>query len=166
MAEGRYTAEQVDAAVEALALDGERFAHAQEIVTHAAPGLQQILGEALHAGGFFDQAHEAEVTRVADARAGATSGSPACARSSPRRPGSGCSSASPWGSGSGRSCAAGPMHRTTKGAGHEQGERAVPGPFGLRAGARGHDRPHRPVPHGQPEGRRDAPTRSPRTRSC
>lgn len=65
MAEGRYTAEQVDAAVEALALEGERFAHAQEIVTHAAPGLQQILGEALRAGGFFDQAHDAEVTRVA-----------------------------------------------------------------------------------------------------
>ncbi len=65
MAEGRYTAEQVDAAVEALALDGDRFAHAQEIVTHAAPGLQQILGEALRAGGFFDQAHDAEVVRVA-----------------------------------------------------------------------------------------------------
>ena len=65
MAERRYSAEQVDAAVEALAVDGERFAHAQEIVTHAAPGLQQILGEALRAGGFFDQAHDAEVTRVA-----------------------------------------------------------------------------------------------------
>ena len=65
MAEGRYTAEEVDAAVEALALDGERFAHAQEIVTHAAPGLQRILGEALHAGGFFDAAHDGETTRVA-----------------------------------------------------------------------------------------------------
>ena len=65
MGERRYSAEEVDAAVHALALDGERFAHAQEIVTHAAPGLQQILGEALHAGGFFDQAHEAEVARVA-----------------------------------------------------------------------------------------------------
>ncbi len=65
MGERRYSAEQVDAAVHALALDGERFAHAQEIVTHAAPGLQQILGEALRSGGFFDQAHEAEVARVA-----------------------------------------------------------------------------------------------------
>lgn len=65
MGERRYSAEQVDAAVHALALDGERFAHAQEIVTHAAPGLQQILGEALRAGGFFDQAHDAEVERVA-----------------------------------------------------------------------------------------------------
>lgn len=65
MPECRYSAEQVDVAVEALALEGERFAGAQEIVTHAAPGLQQILGEALNAGGFFDQAHDAEVERVA-----------------------------------------------------------------------------------------------------
>lgn len=65
MAQRRYSAEQVDAAVRELALGGERFAHAQEIVTHAAPGLQQILGEALRAGGFFDAAHDAEVARVA-----------------------------------------------------------------------------------------------------
>ena len=49
MAEHRYSAEQVDAAVAAIA-DGERFADAQEVVTHAAPGLQQILGAALDAG--------------------------------------------------------------------------------------------------------------------
>lgn len=66
MSERRYSAEQVDAAVEALAVDGERFAHAQQIVTHAAPGLQQILAEALQAGGFFDTAHEAEVARVVE----------------------------------------------------------------------------------------------------
>lgn len=64
MGEERYTAEQVDAAVAALSA-GERFAHAQEIVAHAAPGLQRILGEALREGGFFDGAHEAEVARVA-----------------------------------------------------------------------------------------------------
>ncbi len=64
MGEGRYTAAQVDAAVAALA-DGERFAHAQEVVTHAAPGLQRILGDALQAGGFFDAAHEGETARVA-----------------------------------------------------------------------------------------------------
>jgi hypothetical protein len=64
MTERRYSAEEVDAAVAALA-DGERFAHAQEIVTHAAPGLQRILGEALHAGGFFEPAHEGEIDRVA-----------------------------------------------------------------------------------------------------
>ncbi len=64
MAEQRYSAEQVDQAVEAIA-DGERFAQAQEIVTHAAPGLQQILGEALAAGDFFDLAHQGEIERVA-----------------------------------------------------------------------------------------------------
>jgi hypothetical protein len=64
MGEVRYTAAQVDAAVAALA-DAERFAHAQEVVTHAAPGLQRILGDALQAGGFFDAAHEGETARVA-----------------------------------------------------------------------------------------------------
>lgn len=64
MPEARYTAEQVDAAVARLG-DPERFAHAQDIVTHAAPGLQRILGEALHAGGFFDAAHDGETARVA-----------------------------------------------------------------------------------------------------
>lgn len=64
MGERRYTASQVDTAVKALS-GAERFAHAQEIVTHAAPGLQRILGDALHAGGFFDAAHEGETARVA-----------------------------------------------------------------------------------------------------
>ncbi len=64
MPEARHTAEQVDAAVARLG-DPERFAHAQEIVTHAAPGLQRILGEALHAGGFFDAAHDGETQRAA-----------------------------------------------------------------------------------------------------
>ena len=64
MAEHRYSAEQVDAAVAAIA-DGKRFADAQELVTHAAPGLQQILGAALDAGGFFDSAHQGEIGRVA-----------------------------------------------------------------------------------------------------
>ena len=63
MPERRYSADEVDAAVAALA-GGERFAHAQEIVTHAAPGLQRILAEALLAGGFFEPAHEGEVDRV------------------------------------------------------------------------------------------------------
>jgi hypothetical protein len=57
-----FTAEQVDAAVAALSADPERFAHAQEIVTHAAPGLQRVLNEALQAGGWFGAAHEAQIT--------------------------------------------------------------------------------------------------------
>jgi hypothetical protein len=62
----RYTAEQVDAAVEALG-DPERFAHAQEIVTHAAPGLQRVLNAALHEGGWFGGAHEGQVRQAAAA---------------------------------------------------------------------------------------------------
>jgi hypothetical protein len=59
-----YTAEQVDAAVAALS-DPERFGHAQEIVTHAAPGLVRLLNQALHEGGWFAGAHEARLSEVA-----------------------------------------------------------------------------------------------------
>jgi hypothetical protein len=62
--ERRYTAEEVDAALAALAAP-ERFAHAQEIVTHAAPGLQRILNEALAEGGWFGGAHEAQLSQAA-----------------------------------------------------------------------------------------------------
>jgi hypothetical protein len=62
----QYTAAEVDAAVEALA-DPERYGHAQEVVTHAAPGLQRVLGAALEQGGWFDQAHEAQLGQAADA---------------------------------------------------------------------------------------------------
>jgi hypothetical protein len=65
VSEARYTAEQVDAAVEALGADPERLGHAQELVTHAAPGLQRILGEALDAGGWFGQAHEDQIAKAA-----------------------------------------------------------------------------------------------------
>ena len=58
-----YTAEEVDAAVAALG-EPERFAHAQEIVTHAAPGLQRVLNAALAEGGWFGSAHEAELARA------------------------------------------------------------------------------------------------------
>jgi hypothetical protein len=59
-----YSAEDVDRAVEALG-DPDRFAHAQEIVTHAAPGLQRVLGEALDAGGWFGSEHDSHVAKVA-----------------------------------------------------------------------------------------------------
>jgi hypothetical protein len=59
-----YTADEVDAAVAALA-DPERFKHAQEVVTHAAPGLQRVLNAALDEGGWFGQAHEARLTAAA-----------------------------------------------------------------------------------------------------
>ena len=64
MPDRRYSAEEVDAAVAALA-DPERFAHAQEIVTHAAPGLQRVLNEALAEGGWFGSAHEGQVAQAA-----------------------------------------------------------------------------------------------------
>jgi hypothetical protein len=60
----RYSAEEVDAAVAALS-DPERFGHAQEIVTHAAPGLQVVLGNALQHGGWFDEAHDAQLASAA-----------------------------------------------------------------------------------------------------
>jgi hypothetical protein len=60
----RYTAAQVDAAVQALSAEG-RFGHAQEIVTHAAPSLQRVLNEALAEGGWFGSAHEAKVAEAA-----------------------------------------------------------------------------------------------------
>ena len=64
MAEAPYTAEEVDAAVAALK-EPERLAHAQEVVTHAAPTLQRVLADALDAGGWFGAAHEAEVAQAA-----------------------------------------------------------------------------------------------------
>jgi hypothetical protein len=59
-----YTAAEVDAAVAALGQPGA-LAHAQEVVTHAAPALEHLLGAALHEGGWFGSAYEAEVTRAA-----------------------------------------------------------------------------------------------------
>jgi len=67
MSEERYSADQVDAAVAAIAAEPERLGHAQELVTHAAPGLQQILGEALDAGGWFGSAHHDQVAKAAGA---------------------------------------------------------------------------------------------------
>jgi len=61
-----YTAEEVDAAVAALQ-DPERIKHAQEVVVHAAPGLQRVLNAALFEGGYFNDAHEQEVLRAAGA---------------------------------------------------------------------------------------------------
>jgi hypothetical protein len=59
-----YTAEEVDRAVEALG-DPDRFAHAQEIVSHAAPGLGKVLDAALDEGGWFGDAHDSAVSKAA-----------------------------------------------------------------------------------------------------
>jgi hypothetical protein len=58
-----YTAAEVDTALEALIEPG-RLAHAQDVVVHAAPALQRILAEALSEGGWFGEAHDAEVGRI------------------------------------------------------------------------------------------------------
>jgi hypothetical protein len=58
-----YTAAEVDAALRALQQPGG-LEHAEEVVTHAAPGLERVLAQALHEGGWFESAHDAEVTRV------------------------------------------------------------------------------------------------------
>jgi hypothetical protein len=64
MTQDRYSAAEVDAAVAALS-DPDRFGHAQEIVTHAAPGLQVVLGNALAQGGWFDEAHATQLSSAA-----------------------------------------------------------------------------------------------------
>ena len=64
MPDRTYTADEVDAAVARLTEPG-RLQHAQEVVTHAAPGLQRVLDDALAMGGFFGQAHEGELARAA-----------------------------------------------------------------------------------------------------
>ncbi len=59
-----FTAAEVDAAVARIS-DPERLQHAQEVVTHAAPSLQKVLGEALAEGGYFSSAHEEAVEAAA-----------------------------------------------------------------------------------------------------
>jgi hypothetical protein len=59
-----YTAAEVDTALAALVEPG-RLAHAQDVVIHAAPALQRVLGEALAEGGWFGAAHDAEISRIA-----------------------------------------------------------------------------------------------------
>lgn len=58
-----FTDEQLEAAIEALS-DPERFREAEARVAQAAPQLQRVLNEALHAGGWFGEAHEAEVRKA------------------------------------------------------------------------------------------------------
>lgn len=59
-----YTDEQVIEAVESLA-DSDSVREAERVIGLAAPQIQRILGEALAAGGWFDESHESEVLRVA-----------------------------------------------------------------------------------------------------
>ena len=58
-----YTAQEVDEAVAALE-DPDRFAHATQIVTHAAPSLARVLDRALADGGWYGSAHEEQLLRA------------------------------------------------------------------------------------------------------
>ena len=64
MARGPYTDEQIDAAVDAIS-DPEVFRDTERQVARAAPRLQKILAEALGAGGWFGESHDAEVLKAA-----------------------------------------------------------------------------------------------------
>lgn len=59
-----YTDEQIDAAIEAIS-DPETFREAERQLARAAPHLQKILAEALGAGGWFGESHDAEVLKAA-----------------------------------------------------------------------------------------------------
>ena len=64
MAEPEPTDAELRAAVERLS-DPERFRAAEARVARAAPGLQRILVQALHEGGWFGEAHESQVLEAA-----------------------------------------------------------------------------------------------------
>jgi hypothetical protein len=57
---------QLEAAIDALT-ERERFREAESVVAAAAPKLQRILADALEQGGWFGEAHEAELRKAATA---------------------------------------------------------------------------------------------------
>ena len=64
MPEPRYSDEQIDAAIDAIS-EPEAFKEAERAVAQAAPRLQVVLAEALDAGGWFGESHEAGVLKAA-----------------------------------------------------------------------------------------------------
>ena len=64
--ERQFTDAEIEAAIEALS-DPERFRAAESRVGRHAPQLQRVLGHALSEGGWFGEAHEAEVLKAATA---------------------------------------------------------------------------------------------------
>ncbi len=61
-----HSEDEIREAVDALS-DPERFRRAESVVAAAAPQLQQVLAQALEAGGWFGEAHEAEVRKASEA---------------------------------------------------------------------------------------------------
>ena len=66
VARGPYSDEQIDAAIDAIS-DPETFKETERQVARAAPRLQKILAEALGAGGWFGESHDAEALKAATA---------------------------------------------------------------------------------------------------
>ena len=64
MSDRPFTDAQIDAAVESLS-DPSRFREAEAQVARLAPQLQRILNRALDEGGWFGEAHEAELLKAA-----------------------------------------------------------------------------------------------------
>jgi hypothetical protein len=64
VARGPYSDEQIDAAIDAIS-DPEAFRETERQVARAAPRLQRILAEALGAGGWFGESHDAEALKAA-----------------------------------------------------------------------------------------------------
>jgi hypothetical protein len=61
--DGPYSDEEIDAAVQALT-EPDRLAGARDTVARLAPQLQRVLNDALVAGGWFGEAHEAQVEKA------------------------------------------------------------------------------------------------------
>ena len=64
MPDRRYSDEEIDAAIDAIS-DPAAFSEAERAVARAAPKLQRVLAEALAAGGWFGEAHEAQLLKAA-----------------------------------------------------------------------------------------------------
>lgn len=64
MPRGPYSDEQIDAAIDAISEPGS-FAEAERMVARAAPQLQRVLAEAMNAGGWFGESHEAGILKAA-----------------------------------------------------------------------------------------------------
>lgn len=64
----RFSAAEVDRAIAELSGDSGRFEHAQQIVTHAAPSLHQLLGQAMSQGGWHlaSEQQAEQVAQIAD----------------------------------------------------------------------------------------------------
>jgi hypothetical protein len=60
----RYSEDELERAIERLG-EPDRLRSAEALVAEAAPRLQRLLAQALEAGGWFGEAHEAEVLRAA-----------------------------------------------------------------------------------------------------